>query len=218
MPRDALVDDGVRARIGTLRQEADRRRHATGAVLSDLLVRAHGGPGARVVRARDAAPVVEGAELYVSVAHGGDWVAVAVTAVAPIGVDVEPLARPADVDGLAPSVLAPAERDILALIDGDVARQRAFLTWWTRKEAVLKATGDGLRVDPREVVLSGPDAPPRVVGFAARPELRAGSALADLAPDAAHVGAVAVLAPEPVTLAVLDGAALLAGRVRPLSG
>jgi 4'-phosphopantetheinyl transferase len=211
MPRDELLDDGVRARIGTLRQEVDRCRHATGAALSDLLVRAHGGPDARVVRARDAGPAITGAELYVSVAHGGAWVAVAVTDVAPIGVDVEPVDRTLDVDGVAENVLAPAERDVFAEIAGDDARRRAFLVWWTRKEAVLKATGDGLRLDPREVVLSGPGAPPRVVGFAGRPELRAGSALADLTPDAAHVGAVAVLAAEPVTLTVLDGAALLAG-------
>jgi hypothetical protein len=143
-------------------------------------------------------------DLYVSVAHGGAWVVVAVTALAPVGVDVEPVARDLDVDGLAAQVLAPAERDVLDGLAAAEARRRALLTWWTRKEAVLKATGDGLRIDPRDVVVSPPDALPRLIAFAGRPELVGACAIADLAPDAEHVGAVAVLAAEPV---VLDGVA-----------
>jgi len=209
MPPAERLDDGVRRRIAALHREEDRARHATGAALTDALVGVHGGSGARVRRARGAAPSVEGAALHVSVAHGGAWVAVAVSALAPVGVDVEPLTRALEVDALAAQVLAPAERDLLAAVEGEEARRRALLVWWTRKEAVLKATGDGLRVDPRELVLSAPDAPPRLVAFAGRPELRATCAIADLSPDGDHVGAVAVLAAEPVTLAQLDGAALL---------
>jgi 4'-phosphopantetheinyl transferase len=210
MPAAEALDEDVRRRVAALRRDEDRARHATGAVVADRLARAHGGPEARVVRRRGEAPVVEGASVFLSVAHGGGWVAVAVAAVGPVGVDVEPLHRSLDVDGLAGEVLAPAEREVLALVYGDDARRRALLTWWTRKEAVVKATGDGLRVDPREVVVSPPDTPPRLVAFAGRPELVGGCAIADLAPDDEHVGAVAVLAAEPVTLTQVDGAALLA--------
>jgi 4'-phosphopantetheinyl transferase len=205
-PDEALLDDGVRRRIAALRQPADQDRHATGAVLSDALARIHAGPDARVVRRRGEAPAVEGAHL--SVAHGGAWVAVAITALAPVGVDVEPLTRALDVEALAARVLAPAERDAMA---GGGDPHRALLMAWTRKEALLKATGDGLRVDPREVVLSPPDAPPRLLAFAHRPELVGACAIADVAPDDGHVGAVAILAAEPVTLTALDGEALLRG-------
>jgi 4'-phosphopantetheinyl transferase len=216
MPPDALLDADVRRRLTALRRPEDRERHATGAALSDALARIHGGPGARVVRRRGEAPAVEGAvrpasggELYVSVAHGGGWVVISVTALAPVGVDVEPVARDLDVDGLAAQVLAPAERDVLDGILAAEARRRALLMWWTRKEAVLKATGDGLRIDPRDVVLSPSDALPRLLAFAGRPELVGACAIADLAPDAEHVGAVAVLAPEPVVLDGIDGGPLL---------
>lgn len=204
---DARLDDGVRRRMAGLRQPADQDRHATGAVLADALARIHAGPDARVVRRRGEAPVVEGG-VHLSVAHGGAWVVVAISALAPVGVDVEPLTRALDVELLAEQVLAPAERD--AMVRADDAH-RALLTAWTRKEALLKATGDGLRVDPREVVLSPPDAPPRLLAFAHRPELVGACAIADVAPDAGHAGAVAVLAAEPVTLTALDGEALLAG-------
>jgi 4'-phosphopantetheinyl transferase len=209
MPPEELLDAGVRQRLAALRRPEDRARHATGAALSDALAREHGGPGVRVVRRRGERPVVDGAELSMSVAHGGAWVVVAVTALAPVGVDVEPITRELDVDALAGQILAPAERDVLDAVAGEVERRRALLTWWTRKEAVLKATGDGLRIDPRDVVLSPPGVVPRLVAFAGRPELVGACAMADLAPDEAHVGAVAVLAPEPVTLARRDGAALL---------
>jgi 4'-phosphopantetheinyl transferase len=209
MPPEHRLDVGVRRRIAALLRPEDQARHATGAALADALVAAHGGPEARVLRRRGAAPAVQGAVLHVSVAHGGAWVAVAVSALAPVGVDVEPVTRAVDVDALAAEILAPAERELLASVDGEDARRRALLIWWTRKEAVLKATGDGLRVDPREVVVTAPDAPPRLIAFAGRPELRATCAIADLAPDDEHVGAVAVLAAEPVTLAELDGAPLL---------
>jgi 4'-phosphopantetheinyl transferase len=154
-------------------------------------------------------PVGGASDLHLSVAHGGAWVVVAITALAPVGVDVEAITRELDVDGLAAQVLAPAERDVLRALEDADARRRALLTWWTRKEAVLKATGDGLRIDPRDVVLSPPGAAPRLVAFAGRPELVGPCAIADLAPDDAHVGAVAVLAPEPVTLTRADGAVLL---------
>ena len=192
MPPAERLDAGVRERLEGLAREEDRRRHATGAALSDALARIHGGAGAHVVRARGAAPVVEGArgELYVSVAHGGAWVVVAVCAVARVGVDVEPLGREWDA-GVAEQVLAPAERE-------GVRTGAELLVAWTRKEAVVKATGDGLRVDPREVVVSAPDAPPRLLAYAGRPERVGATAIAAVAPPGdAHVGAVAVLAPEP---------------------
>lgn len=209
MPPPGRLDAGVRERLATLRREEDRRRHATGAALCDALARIHAGAGARVVRRRGEAPRVVGAgpapgassEVYVSVAHGGAWVVVAASRVAPVGVDVEALGRSL-ADGLREEVLASAEREAV----GSAAELVAV---WTRKEAVVKATGDGLRVDPRSVVLSPLGQRPALLAYHGRPELAGRVAIADVAPDDRHAAAVAVLAAEPVTLEVLDGAALL---------
>jgi 4'-phosphopantetheinyl transferase len=84
-------------------------------------------------------PLVSGGRrVHVSIAHAADR-AFAVAAFAPVGIDAEPHDTP---------------RDRLAAV-GELTRRRRLdpLGAWTRIEAVLKADGRGLRVDPGEVVL-----------------------------------------------------------------
>lgn len=59
-------------------------------------------------------------------------------------------------DGLAErlsGILAPAEADWLRARPGGVARRDGFLTLWTLKEAYMKATGLGLRLDTKRFAL-----------------------------------------------------------------
>jgi 4'-phosphopantetheinyl transferase len=201
-PDTQRLDGATQARMARLRRTEDRQRHATGVVLLDSVVAARGGPDARVVRTPGEPLLVTGAALHASVAHAGAWVAVALCAHAPVGVDVEPLEQELELDTLAEHVLTPAERETLAAgASGAAERRRALLTWWTRKEAVVKATGDGLRVEPARVQLAPPDdgRPPRLLAYPGRPELPASCTIADLRPGPDAVGAVAVLS------AVLDG-------------
>lgn len=81
-----------------------------------------------------------------------------------IGVDIEHDDRVVGADRLAARYLAPGERDRLAGLDGD-ERRRRFIRLWTAKEAMSKATGDGLRApmgrldiafDPEPRLVSGP--------------------------------------------------------------
>jgi 4'-phosphopantetheinyl transferase len=60
-----------------------------------------------------------------------------------IGVDVEREDRTLAADRLARKFLSPPEQAALAGLDAD-RRRREFLRWWTCKEAMSKATGDGL--------------------------------------------------------------------------
>ena len=60
-----------------------------------------------------------------------------------IGVDIEHGEREVGVDMLQKKFLAPAEREMIADLSPDVRRRR-FLHYWTCKEAMSKATGDGI--------------------------------------------------------------------------
>ena len=89
----------------------------------------------------------------------------------PVGVDVEqldgrphPLGGDGDPEALARMVLSAAERAVLAAVP-PAARARAFLVAWTRKEAVTKATGDGLRAAFSDVVVAADAGPPRLVSW-----------------------------------------------------
>ena len=86
-------------------------------------------------------PTIAGSDLHVSLAHAGDRSVAALLEGSPIGVDIEE--RDASSERLA------AVREVAG--GGDIRH-------WTRVEAVLKADGRGLRVDPRAVSIHGSEA------------------------------------------------------------
>ena len=96
----------------------------------------------------------------VSVSHAGDLHIIAISATMPVGVDVEAIDS-ARFEGFDAVALHPLERP-------HTSGERA--TTWVRKEALLKATGDGLTVDPRSVRLSDPDAAPSLLDWPDGPE------------------------------------------------
>jgi len=156
-----------------------------------------------------------GGDLEHSVAHSGDLVVVAV-ARAPVGVDIEqldgrahPLGRDGDPRGLARLVLADAERSALAAVHLS-GRARQFLVAWTRKEAVTKATGDGLRASFSDVVVAADAGPPRLVSWP-YPQAAESVSLHDLEVHTGYVAALAVIGRCEV-VRVRDGSALLAAQ------
>ena len=83
----------------------------------------------------------DSAPLWVSISHGTDLVAVAASALGPVGIDLEQR-RHLEVNGLANRWFDPAE---LAWMTSQHDEAAAFLHLWTAKEAVGKALGKGLR-------------------------------------------------------------------------
>lgn len=85
--------------------------------------------------------------LFFNLSHAGDQLLIAFTSQCEVGVDIEPvrsrLDPQRDDDTLAASFFAPEEQAALRELAGD-ARAAAFYICWTRKEAYLKATGEGL--------------------------------------------------------------------------
>jgi len=82
-------------------------------------------------------------DLRFNLSHTDGLVACAVTRQGEIGVDVENTDREVDPLALAPTVFAPAEVADVAALSGEQRRQR-FFSYWTLKEAYIKARGMGL--------------------------------------------------------------------------
>jgi 4'-phosphopantetheinyl transferase len=144
-----------------------------------------------VARTPSGKPEPEDAPFSVSLTHGGDVALVAVALDAQIGVDVEPLRVGTESWSLVAHSLTPSEQARLLALPV-VERGEAFLSTWARKEALLKAVGVGLAVDPRLIELAGSTV------VSVPPELgEAGEwTLVDV-PVAGHVSALAVRAPSP---------------------
>ena len=199
--RDAdvrLLDDTEAARLSALRRPADRARFTTAAALLRRAAAAAAGVEPATVKVDRTCPdcgrphgrpLLPGLDLYASVSHSGDRVAVATTHLGPLGVDVEEIAE-VDTHGLGRLVLGSGER---------VETQRDFYVYWVRKESAVKATGDGLRVPLASVSVSPPGHPAELVSYPGNASLA--STMVDLEPGAGYVAALTVLsdrAPEVV--------------------
>jgi 4'-phosphopantetheinyl transferase len=129
-----------------------------------------------------------GRGLHVSVAHSGNRVAVALSTAGPVGVDVEERV-PADIPA---DVLSPGERASLRRLP-ERDRYNGFLWMWVCKEAVLKATGHGLRIPPEQVEITGPGHRPLLLNWPLGTPADALD-LYELDPGDGYTAAVAILA------------------------
>jgi 4'-phosphopantetheinyl transferase len=217
---EAVLDEVERGRWGAYRRAEDRDRFLVGCALTKIAVADRTGMlAAAVVLDRTCShcakphgkPTMPGLEL--SVTHSGDLIGVALGPV-PVGVDVEHAESRRDdvdaVDGVARFALADEELEALRALPAH-ERQVGFLVYWTRKEAVTKATGDGLRVPFREVVVSGWDEPPRLLAWP-YPSPPSDVRLHDLPAESGYAAALAVIG-DVSEVDVRDGTALLAENI-----
>jgi 4'-phosphopantetheinyl transferase len=193
----ALLTDGERIRADAFHQLDGRHRSILGAALLRWAVADRVGiepatfqvdrtcPTCSLQHGR---PQLGGAaqDWFVSVTHAGSLVGVALTQAGPVGLDVEPVTD-RDYVPLCDAMLAPGEPRPDSLHE--------FLVYWTRKESVLKATGDGLTRPMTDAVVSAPSAPPRLVTYGGRP---IAAMMVDLSPAPDHVSALTVLSSQPV--------------------
>ncbi|MDG4793470.1 4'-phosphopantetheinyl transferase superfamily protein [Micromonospora sp. WMMD1082] len=194
---DSLLSPVESARAARLRQPEDRVRQVLGAALLRLAAasQTEASAGAVVVdrtcsRCAEAhgRPTLPGTGLHASITHSGGLVGLALTRAAPVGLDVERVSG-IDIEGLSPSVLHASER-------AESPNPSGFLTYWTRKEAVVKTTGDGLNTALADVQVTGPMDPAALLSYPGRARLPA--YLADLHPAEGYRAAVAILTAAPV--------------------
>jgi 4'-phosphopantetheinyl transferase len=170
-----LLDDAERARCSTYVVTADRARFVAGRALARRAVAAELSCDPREVgltvrcatcgSADHGKPRVSGAgggDLDLSIAHAHRRVVVAVARGCSVGVDVERIGPYEDLAEASAGVLDREERAALLALAPD-ARAGAFFRYWTCKEAVLKATGYGLAIEPAALRVTPPGRPPAVV-------------------------------------------------------
>jgi 4'-phosphopantetheinyl transferase len=88
-----------------------------------------------------------------NLSHSGDWAWLAITKHGKVGVDIEQVKDDLDWQSLANSVCSARESAWISSLAGET-KAWGFIRIWTRKEALLKADGCGLRT---EVPLSSID-------------------------------------------------------------
>ena len=108
----------------------------------------------RLRRSRGGKAELQGSAFRVNLAHSGEVALVAVGRGRDIGVDVEVLREGTEKWSLVRHALTADERARLQALPVS-QRSGAFLQVWTRKEALLKAVGVGLSVDPQLIELDG---------------------------------------------------------------
>lgn len=201
-PRHTRLLDAVeRGRRDRYLRVEDRDRFTIGVALTRLVLgRALGLPPERVPldrtcpdcgRPHGAPRLPAGTGPYVSISHSGDRIALAVSATGPLGVDVEATGGKLDRE-VAGRVLGPAEMAELERL-GTAEWQSGLLAYWTRKEAVVKATGEGLRVPLTDLHVSAPDQSPRLLAWYGRPELTGRLQLHALNPGPGYAACLALI-------------------------
>ncbi|MGV9272681.1 4'-phosphopantetheinyl transferase superfamily protein [Streptomyces griseosporeus] len=86
-----------------------------------------------------------------NLSHSGAHWLLAVTAERPVGVDLENARPAADLWTTSAAVMSPSELRHLRGLPDEAARTAAYYRAWTRKEAVVKASGVGVVADLRAV-------------------------------------------------------------------
>jgi 4'-phosphopantetheinyl transferase len=168
-----LLSDDERVRARRFFQEHHRRRFvAAHGVLRRVLagytaqaareLRFTVGPHGKPALAESA---VSGAKLEFNLSHSADLAVIAVAWERPVGVDLERWKHEMDHLALAERFFSPAERASLRQLadrQGDLVH--GFFAAWSRKEAYLKARGEGVMrgLHHFDVTLA-PDEPARVV-------------------------------------------------------
>ncbi|HWF73083.1 MAG TPA: 4'-phosphopantetheinyl transferase superfamily protein [Solirubrobacteraceae bacterium] len=211
-PLLALLADDERGRHAGFLRAQDRALFLVSHALARIVVAHHAGAAPPMVLLGPGTPGAKpglagaAAGLELSISHSGRRAVVALSRGVALGVDVERVGAGGE-DGLVESALDRAERAALASLDPPT-RPWALARYWTRKEAVLKATGHGLAVSPKLIGVSAPTAAPALTRWTGPGRPAASIHLYDLDPGLGYAAALATIA-GPLVLTEHDGSAIL---------
>jgi 4'-phosphopantetheinyl transferase len=142
----AVTSDAERERAALFHRREDAERYvvAHGALRWILARYLACEPAALRFGAREnGKPFLEDGSLEFNLSHSGALALIAVARGRRVGVDIELIRPMPEVDAVARRTCTAEElATLMALSRGD--RERAFFALWTRKEALSKATGEGI--------------------------------------------------------------------------
>jgi 4'-phosphopantetheinyl transferase len=191
------------ARADRFHFDRDRRRYAVArgglrALIGRYLDRAPGdllfeyGPQGKP----RLAPLSGQMPLHFNLAHSHEMALYAITLAGEVGVDIEYTQRQVrDIDQIAARFFSANENAVYCALPA-LDRRAAFFRCWTRKEAFIKAIGEGLShpLDRFDVTLA-PNQPAAILSIDGEPVGSSTWSLFHLEPAADYIGAVAVRGP-----------------------
>jgi 4'-phosphopantetheinyl transferase len=185
-------------RANRFRFEKHRRQYVVGRGALRALLAAYAGGRPEAVRFRyghRGKPFLESpdpGDLQFNLSNSDELALVGFVRGPEIGVDVEYLKPMPDCEPIAERFFSESERKVLRGIPGP-RKEEAFFNCWTRKEAYLKAVGEGLAapLDSFDVTLA-PGEPPRMLTLEGDAARAARWFFHHLLPAEQYVGAVAV--------------------------
>ena len=195
----ALLSDAERRRAGRFVLERDRRRFIVARSRLRHLVGARLGMSPRAVRlvsGRHGKPALASRsahqDLRFNVSHCGELAVYAFSVARDIGIDLEAVRTMRDAGDIAAGFFSAREHDAYRALDL-CQRPQGFFNCWTRKEAFVKALGDGLHcpLDAFDVSLA-PGEPARVLRVGNVFGEACGWLLHSFSPAPGFVGAVAL--------------------------
>ena len=135
-----------------------------------------------------------GAGVHFNVAHSEDLALVAVTRIGAIGVDVECIRPVKEMDELVARFFSARETELFRELRAD-EKPAAFFNLWTRKEALLKVTGEGITRSLSLVEVSFlPGEVPRLLAIAGDTSKASRWTLRELSPAPGFTGALTIQA------------------------
>jgi 4'-phosphopantetheinyl transferase len=189
-----------RERANRFRFEKHRRQYVVGRGALRTLLAAYAGTRPELVKFSYgprgkpflATPGASGDDLQFNLSNSDELALVGFVRGREIGVDVEYLRRMPDCEQISERFFSESERAVLRSIPFP-AKEEAFFNCWTRKEAYLKAVGEGLAapLDSFDVTLAL-DEPPRMLTLEGDPERAARWFFHHLRPAPDYIGAVAI--------------------------
>jgi 4'-phosphopantetheinyl transferase len=184
----ALLSHEERQRAARLRFDRDRDRYIAAHGILRFVLDSYLPEPSPLIHGPNGKPALACGGLHFSLSHAEEKALIAVSATGELGVDLERVRAAPDAAAIAELCFSASERTALSLLPQSLQAE-AFFKCWTRKEAFVKALGDGLSYPLTDLSVTL-DEPPRIRELAGDEQAAAQWSVHHLAPEPGYVGAI----------------------------